>query len=245
MFTAKATRKKIVPESKEEILIEAKDLIIGNPKNPILKDVNFTLKSNQILTIVGPNGGGKTMLLKAISGLIKIGGGSLTLKKGVKIGYMPQRISISPHLPMTVRSFLKLRLSSIDRRILKILKIDDSIIRKDISLVSGGQLQKILFAEAIMSDANILLLDEPEQNLDANTKAAVYSLISSFRTNRGILIVSHDRNIVFGGSDEILYVDKTIHHNCPIQQITNTSLKDIIPKKVSELFGLYVDGKNE
>jgi zinc transport system ATP-binding protein len=179
---------------------------------PILKDINLTVKQGQIVTIIGPNGAGKTTLLKILLGLIKPHEGAIRYEGALKIGYMPQKLFLDPGLPLSVERFL--RLSSHKGHVDDALNLVGALSLKHRSLhvLSGGEMQRILLARAIISTPDLLVLDEPTQGLDVMGQAELYELIRSLKVQFkcGVVLVSHDLYFVHGSSDHVICLNQHI-----------------------------------
>jgi zinc transport system ATP-binding protein len=178
----------------------------------ILEDVSLSLLPGKIMTLIGPNGAGKTTLLKVLLNLIPVSRGTLTRKPGLKIGYMPQKLELNPTLPMTVERLLSLgtpeRTSKIQNKIDTCLKEVGALALKHapLTVLSGGEMQRVMLARALLIDPNLLVLDEPMQGVDVLGQEELYQLIAKIRDNRGcaILLVSHDLHLVMAASDEVI-----------------------------------------
>jgi len=178
----------------------------------ILEDVSLSLMPGKIMTLIGPNGAGKTTLLKVMLNLIPISRGKLTRKSGLKIGYMPQKLDINPTLPMTVERLLSLgrpeRTSKIQALIDNCLSEVGALSLKHTQLrvLSGGEMQRVMLARALLISPDLLVLDEPMQGVDVLGQEELYQLIARIRDNRGcaVLLVSHDLHLVMAASDEVV-----------------------------------------
>jgi zinc transport system ATP-binding protein len=178
----------------------------------ILEDVSLALMPAKIMTLIGPNGAGKTTLLKVLLDLMPVSSGTLTRKPGLKIGYMPQKLDINPTLPMTVECLLSLgtteRLSKIQTLIDTCLKEVGAHALKysQLTVLSGGEMQRVMLARALLTAPHLLVLDEPMQGVDVLGQEELYHLIARIRDNRGcaVLLVSHDLHLVMAASDEVV-----------------------------------------
>ncbi len=181
-------------------------------KKVILEDVSLTLMPGKIMTLIGPNGAGKTTLLKVMLNLIPISQGTLTRKPNLKIGYMPQKLDLNPTLPMTVERLLSLATPEgnikIQPLIDKCLKEVGAYALKHsrLTVLSGGEMQRVMLARALLTEPDLLVLDEPMQGVDVLGQEELYQLIAKIRDNRGcaILLVSHDLHLVMAASDEVV-----------------------------------------
>jgi zinc transport system ATP-binding protein len=223
-------------------MLHAHNISFVSNEKQVFSNICLQLKSNDIVSIVGVNGSGKSVFLKIISGIIKQSSGVVSVDNGIKISYMPQKIFISQHLPITVADFFALRTNILNHDLLNKLGIGLDFLAKDLHSVSGGQMQKILFAATIMSNSDIIILDEPEQNLDASSKIVLYELIMEYAVNKAVIIASHDPNIVFKKSNKVLHFDicGAVHYE-NIHDLHNHK----IDAKVKDLFEGYFACKHE
>ncbi len=180
----------------------------------ILNDISLSLAPGEIVTLIGPNGSGKTTLVKVALGLQQPDSGTVKLKRGIRIGYMPQRVVIDQVLPMTVRRFLSLggRCKS-GRRLAVLEEVGaDHVIDSDVHAISGGEFQRVLLARAILREPDFLVLDEPVQGVDVTGQAALYDLISRIRRRYGcaVLMVSHDLHLVMAQTDRVVCLNQHI-----------------------------------
>jgi zinc transport system ATP-binding protein len=185
-------------------LLQSTDITIKYKDRLILTDVNFAIEKGEIVTIVGPNGSGKSSFLKALVGVEPIAKGKITRAKNLTIGYVPQRLTLDKSLPLTVDGFLSLtasRASSVANHVnidaLRTLQLAD---------LSGGELQRVLLVQALQSDPDILVLDEPTQGLDQPATADFYTLLELLQKETGcaVLMVSHELHVVMSRSDRVI-----------------------------------------
>lgn len=189
-------------------LIEAKAVCVYFGKSKVLENVSLSVKKGEIVTIVGPNGSGKSTLLRALLGVVPITSGGVSRQKGLRIGYIPQKLMLERSMPMTVRRFLSLpyRVSDHDAHdVLAQVGVGRLALRQMADL-SGGQMQRVLLARALINKPHLLILDEPAQGLDQTGEAQLYHLIAGMRAQTGaaILMVSHDLHVVMAASDRVI-----------------------------------------
>ncbi len=204
-------------DSITDALIIVKDLFLYSKdldKKPILNNVSLSIPFKKIMTIIGPNGAGKTSLLKVILGLTPYSSGTLWKKPDLKIGYMPQRITLNPLLPLTVYDLLKLSVTNKSSKIDEVMEEVGAHYLKDqrLTTLSGGELQRVLLARALLTEPDLLVLDEPAQGIDVLGQDELYKMIGDIRDKRGcsILLVSHDLHLVMAASDKVLCLNKHV-----------------------------------
>lgn len=189
-------------------LISAERIDFAQGGNRILQGVSLSLEPGEIVTIVGPNGSGKSTLLRLLIGAITPARGKITRAKGLRIGYVPQKLHIDPTLPMTVRRFLSLPVAVDDATAEAALRSAGvaGVGGQQMVSLSGGQFQRVLLARAILGKPQILMLDEATQGLDQPGSAAFYRQIDQVRQDIGcaVLMVSHELHVVMSASDRVI-----------------------------------------
>lgn len=192
-------------------LIAAKGLGVTLSGRQVLHHVDFSIKRGEIVTIVGPNGSGKTTLLRALLGMLAPQTGQVTRAKGLRVGYVPQRLAIDPRLPMPVARFLSLpRRQSAGAMADALARVGiPGLSDQDMATLSGGQFQRVLLARALLDRPDILMLDEPTAGLDQPGIASFYRLIAQMRDDLGcaVLSVSHDLHVVMSASDRVVCIN--------------------------------------
>jgi zinc transport system ATP-binding protein len=178
-----------------------------NRENKVLHGVDLSIHEREILTIIGPNGAGKSSLLKVIAGLEMPSSGSRQAQSGLKLGYVPQKLSLDRSMPIKVSRFLSLGRAKKDvyRDTLEQVK-GQKLWDKQMSQLSGGELQRVLLARAIAQKPSLLLLDEPLQGVDVSGQLELYELIASIRDSHScsVVMVSHDLHLVMAQCDRVI-----------------------------------------
>jgi zinc transport system ATP-binding protein len=175
---------------------------------PILEDIHLALHREKIVTLIGPNGSGKSTLVKTLVGAIKPTSGRVEIDSGLNIGYVPQRLHLDPTLPITVSRFMNLprrhRRDDVHQALLNAGV--ETLHNAAMSQLSGGQLQRVLLARALINRPDILILDEATQGLDYRGVAGFYQKIEEVRQSYrcAILMVSHDLHVVMRTADHVL-----------------------------------------
>ena len=189
-------------------ILSATGITAKHGRNTVLHNVDLSLKAGEIVTIVGPNGSGKTTLLRALIGAIKPSEGTVERMPGLRIGYVPQKLHIEPTLPITVERFLSLpnRANRAQSQTALERAGVPSLGTRQMTSLSGGQFQRVLLARAILSEPDILILDEATQGLDQPGSAAFYRQIETIRRDMGcaVLLVSHELHVVMSASDRVV-----------------------------------------
>ena len=195
-------------------LIEARNISVKFGQRAGLKNVSVTVQPGKVLTLIGPNGAGKTTLVRVLLGLLKPDAGIIQRQRNLIIGYVPQKLAFSPTMPMTVNRFLKIASPVKNEQIATIL-IEvgvPSIGNELIQNLSGGELQRIHIARALLREPNLLVLDEPTQNVDYSGQIALYELITTIRHRRNcsVLVISHDLHLVMSKTDHVICLNQHI-----------------------------------
>lgn len=214
-------------------LIEIRHLFVGYDNKPdVLKDVSLDVYENDFLGIIGPNGGGKTTLLKAILGLIKSASGSISFFEDEKktpslnMGYLPQMNQIDKKFPISVHDVI---LSGITPRgtIIKRYSATDkervaltaeklgikNLLARAIGELSGGQLQRVLLGRAIVDNPRVIVLDEPNSYVDKRFETNFYKLLADINKEIAVILVSHDVGTIISLVKNIACVNQTLHYH--------------------------------
>ena len=196
------------------ILAQASGVELSFAGNRVLSNVDMVVHEGEIVTLIGPNGSGKSTLVRLVLGLLEADKGRVFLKPGLRIGYMPQRLVIDEALPLTVDRFLRLGGPATRRERMTVLgevaaeRLADSPIQR----ISGGEMQRVLLARALLREPDLLVLDEPAQGVDMTGQAELFKLITGIRDRRGcgVLMVSHDLHLVMASTDSVICLNRHV-----------------------------------
>jgi zinc transport system ATP-binding protein len=195
-------------------LIDLADVRVAFDGRIALHDVSLALRPGEILTIIGPNGAGKTTLLRVVLGLQRVDTGRVQRRSGVRIGYVPQRFTVDDTLPLTVRRFLALVPGAKPRIAAALAEVGAGhTLTLPVQTLSGGELQRVLLARALLREPDLLVLDEPMRGVDVAGQAELFALIRRIRDRSrcGVLLVSHDLHLVMAAADRVICLN---HHVC-------------------------------
>ena len=189
-----------------------------------VNNVNFSLLEKKMTVLVGPNGGGKSTLIKLITGLIKPEEGSIVYRKGIEVGYVQQNFLFDTSFPLTVgelvlqgtlprkvRPFGRYTVGQKEKAAEAILRVGlNGYENRSIGQLSGGQIKRTVIARAFASDANLIALDEPDASLDVDAARELYGILGLLKSEKTIVIASHNVNTILDIADRALYVNKTV-----------------------------------
>jgi len=230
-----------------ETILKVKNLNVKLDDELIICNLSFEVKRGEVLTILGPNGAGKTVLLKTLLGIFPYQG-KIEWAKGIKIGYVPQRVPFVKDFPISIEEFFKLKTRDEKeiKEVLKLVGFDESFLKKNLGELSSGQYQRILVAWALIGNPDILLFDEPTTGIDISGEETIYQLLERLKKdsnppsalppsvgpskNLTIILVTHDLSVVFKFSDYVICLNK-----CPICQ--GKPKEVITPESLSKLYG--------
>jgi len=196
-------------------ILSVKDVGVVLDGMSIVEAISFELAAGDNLAIIGPNGSGKTVLLRALLGMV-LHSGAVAWAPGVKVGYVPQKIEADRNLPLSIDDLLRAKARVVHlpsesvRSVADVIGLSPEILDKPIGRLSGGQFQKALIAFALLGDPNVLLLDEPTASLDQLTEERVYELIRRLQKTFGLtlIIVSHDLSMVYREATQVLCINR-------------------------------------
>lgn len=220
-------------------LVTLQHVTLAYGEHVMLHDVDFDMGASEIVTIVGPNGSGKTSLVKAIIGALMPKSGQVLVRPDLKIGYVPQKLNIDATFPMTVGRFFKLGVKASPQTYRHALEQAGvpQVMGQQLSQLSGGQFQRVLLAKALLGNPELLILDEATQGLDQLGSASFYRQIEKVRDETGcaILMISHDLHVVMSASDRVICLNG---HVC----CAGTPSEVIAMPEYQQLFGSEAAG---
>ena len=197
-------------------LLSLSDISYHIGQQRILSHIDIDIAVNETVSLIGPNGAGKSTLVKLVLGLIEPTNGQITPHQKLQLGYVPQRFTVAPILPLRVCDLLaqadKKRLTPEQRQfIFEKLSLTHLLSRQMLHL-SGGETQRVLLARALLDKPNLLILDEPMQGLDPDTEIWLYQFIDELPEflRCAMLVVSHDLHWVMKGSRRVICLNKHI-----------------------------------
>lgn len=206
-------------------LLEISDINLVIGQRQILHQVGLQLAPDEILTIIGPNGAGKTTLVRIALGLLQPTSGQVLRRPDISIGYMPQRLHLDPTFPLTVKRFLSMVGKQHRGKILPLLQEVGAahVLESPMQGLSGGELQRVILARALMRDPDLLVLDEPVQGVDVHGQLELYQLITRIRDRRhcAVMMVSHDLHLVMAATDRVLCLNQHICCSGTPESVTN------------------------
>ena len=210
-------------------IIEIKDLSFSYHKQKILEDINLTVDERDFLAIIGPNGGGKSTLLKLILGINPIQQGSIKTfgerpKKNLsKIGYVPQNTNVNTDFPIKVIEVVMMGHIGTKRPLFGYAKEEimcamgalaqvgmEQFAKKKIGDLSGGQRQRVMIARALCAHPKILILDEPTSSIDVDGQKRIYELLELLNKTITIIVVSHDISVILEFANKVVHINKRL-----------------------------------
>ena len=230
-------------ESSDNLLVKMEKAGVFINNKWLVKDVSLEIEKGKIITLIGPNGSGKTTTAKMSLGLYKNISGKVE-KFTKKIAYVPQKISIDWTLPIRVFDFMNLTSDLQDQEINEALEITGAkhLLNNDLKSLSGGEFQRVLMARAVAKKPDLLVLDEPVQGVDFTGEIELYELIKKISETLkcGILLISHNLHVVMSKTDHVVCLNG---HVCcsgtPISVANNKKYQELFGEDVSKILSIY------
>lgn len=210
----------------------------------LVRGVNLSVNPGEIVTLIGPNGSGKSTTAKMALGILKPEEGSASRRRGLVVGYVPQKLSIDWTLPLTVERFMHLTGRVEKSSIEAALKATGTshLRREEVRTLSGGEFQRVLLARAMARKPDLLVLDEPVQGVDFSGEIALYDLIKRIRDDFGcgILLISHDLHVVMAATDRVLCLNGHICcQGTPTAVANSTEYQTLFGKRAAATLAVY------
>jgi len=198
-----------------DTILSVRNLSVAFGTRTVIQNLSFAINAGENLAIIGPNGSGKTVLLKALLGLVSHEG-EIRWSPEARLGYVPQKIEADRELPLRVSDLLEAKAHLLKlpakavQSVSNAVSLTADVLSASVGVISGGQFQKALIAFALLGDPNVLLFDEPTASLDELAEERIYELLEKLKQERRltILLVSHDLSIVFRSATVVLCLSK-------------------------------------
>lgn len=227
-----------------DITLKVENLNVEFDDNKIISDLSFEVKKGDILAVIGPNGAGKTVLFRALLGLVPYSG-KINWSDNIRVGYVPQRFVVDRHLPLTVKEFLNYKKGG-KKKINEVLKwvglhnqdehhLIHHLLNRPFGVLSGGELQKVLIAFALLGSPRVLLFDEPTTGIDLGGEETIYNLLKKLRDEHDltIIFISHDIHVVYHYANNVLCLNKErLCFGPPRQALSAEELKNLYGAEV-------------
>lgn len=195
-------------ETRDDFLVSLTNAGVSRQGRWLVRGVDIALRRGEIVTLIGPNGAGKSTTAKMAIGVLRADEGKVQRKRGLVIGYVPQKLNIDRTMPLTVERLMHLTGRLGDEKLTASLAAAGvlHLRRAEVQHLSGGEFQRALLARAIARDPDLLVLDEPVQGVDFAGESALYALIGDIRDRIGcgILMISHDLHMVMDKTDTVI-----------------------------------------
>ena len=230
--------------SNSSTLVELENAGVKRAGKWLVRGISFSVDIGEIVTLIGPNGAGKTTSAKMALGLLDLDEGTALQKSGLRVGYVPQKVSIDWTLPLHVKRFLNLTGSCSETEINEALAMTGTshLLNSEVNTLSGGEFQRVLLSRAIAKKHELLVLDEPVQGVDNTGEEAMYSLIEMVakNINCGVLLISHDLHFVMSATTHVICLNG---HICcsgtPRAVSTSSEFQSLYGSKLSANLALY------
>jgi len=210
----------------------------------LVRGVEFTLSAGEIVTMIGPNGSGKSTTAKMALGIVAPDEGSVVRRKGLVVGYVPQKVAIDWTLPLTVERFMRLTGKVTKPAADEAMQATGvlHLRHEEVRTLSGGEFQRVMLARAIARKPDLLVLDEPVQGVDFTGEIDLYKLISRIRDqlNCGVLLISHDLHVVMAATDRVICLNG---HMCcqgtPTAVASSDEYKELFGARATSVLAVY------
>lgn len=217
---------------RKPVIVEVKDVSFNYNGHTVLEKINFSIYENDLIAVIGPNGGGKTTMIKLMLGLLKPSSGSIKFfgdfpeKRRRHAGYLPQISAVDFSFPVSVREAVLMgiykgagkRYSKQDHAAVdKALDTAgiSNLKNRHIGMLSGGQVQRMLIARALVNEPALLLLDEPMSGIDPEMQASFYELIKKLNKKMAVVFVTHDIGVIAEFFEKVICLNRRLYYHGP------------------------------
>ena len=231
-------------KSDSSTLVELKNAGVKRTGKWLVRGISLSIQAGEIVTLIGPNGAGKTTSAKMALGLLDLDEGTALQKSELRVGYVPQKVSIDWTLPLRVKRFLNLTSLCSETEINAALAMTGTshLLNSEVNTLSGGEFQRVLLSRAIAKKPELLVLDEPVQGVDHTGEEAMYDLIGTISRNLncGVLLISHDLHFVMSTTTHVICLNG---HICcsgtPKAVSISSEFRSLYGSKISANLALY------
>lgn len=228
----------------QETLIKMRGMGVKRGGRWLVDGVDLTIRRSEIVTLIGPNGSGKSTTAKVVTGVWKPEKGEITRLDNLRIGYVPQKLSIDWAMPLTVERLMTLTAPHSKQEIMRALSAvqAEHLLRAAVQQLSGGEFQRVLLARAMIRKPDLLVLDEPVQGVDFSGEVALYDLIKRIRdeTQCGVLLISHDLHVVMAETDTVICLNGHVCcHGTPESVAHSPEYLNLFGTRAAETLAIY------
>jgi zinc transport system ATP-binding protein len=225
-------------------LVEAHDIGVARGGRWLIRNVDLTVRPGEIVTLIGPNGSGKSTSAKVALGILKPDEGAVARRPDLRVGYVPQKLSVDWTMPLTVERLMSLTGHQPAASIKAALAETEisHLAKAEVQHLSGGEFQRALIARALIRRPELLVLDEPVQGVDFTGEIALYDLISRIRerTGCGILLISHDLHVVMAKTDTVICLNGHVCcHGSPQSVTANPEYLRLFGARAAQTIAIY------
>jgi zinc transport system ATP-binding protein len=229
---------------RQEALVELDGAGVSRAGRWLVRGVSLSIRKGEVLTLIGPNGSGKSTTARMALGVLNPDEGIASRQPGLKVGYVPQKVSIDWTLPLTVERFMRLtgNIGKADVDAAMERTGVSKLRHEEVRSLSGGEFQRVMLARAIARKPDLLVLDEPLQGVDFSGQIVLYELISKLRNELGcgILLISHDLHVVMAATDQVICLNGHVCcHGTPVAVASSPEYRQLFGDRAVPTLAVY------